>query len=185
MRGPSSSPRHGSPHKESPGRKLLSHPSNQSPSKSTVRKLWDIETPYNSTQRSDKQLAIPPVTYQHPVFTSSDAQSPSTITAGTSDIFMPGGKSAIGHWRSDKLPAGASALPQPAGALDRHEQLHSTLRSNDSDSTLDADVTSDSSTLSMATTLADNKFQEGLAQLDANIAKLQRSLRDSQLSTTM
>lgn len=70
---------------------------------------------------------------------------------------------------------------------DTTEHLHSTLRSSQSDSTLaESDVSSESiSSISLATTMADNAFQEGLAQLDANIAKLQQSLRSSRHNSTL
>jgi len=43
----------------------------------------------------------------------------------------------------------------------------------------DATEASDLTSVSMTTTLADNVFQDGLAQLDANIARLQQSLMRS------
>ena len=79
----------------------------------------------------------------------------------------------------------ASAVSSIDGGSNEAEQLHSTLKSEDS-TLLDADTSvSTVSTLSMGTTVADNVFQEGLAQLDANIARLQQSLMSSRLSSTL
>ena len=90
-------------------------------------------------------------------------------------------------------PGGTANLNRQLFSAEDHipavneDYLHSTLRDNQSDTTLaEPDMSSASvSTLSLGTTLADNAFQEGLAQLDANIAKLQQSLKTSRLGSTL
>ena len=170
----------------SPDKKVYLGSPSSSPSH--VKRLWE---------KTDDKLVghqpNPPIThsllssmrYQPPEFTSTGSQSTTAMTGSSSNLSPVNRLSAGAPLTSSSklLLAGAPVPADSAGPV--HEQLHSTLKSNDSDSTLDADLTSDTSTLSMATTLADNKFQEGLAQLDANIAKLQQSLRNSQLSSTM
>lgn len=107
-----------------------------------------------------------------------------TVDNPMSAIHVPYQPSGIGPAGAPDQASVSASSGVPFKPAPR-DQLHSTLKTNESDSTLDADLTADTSTLSLATTMADNNFQEGLAQLDANIAKLQQSLRNSQLSSTL
>lgn len=89
---------------------------------------------------------------------------------------------------SERTPSsGVNSLPNssPAAVLPQYNRHQSTLLS-DSDTLLDASTYTAFSDTSLATTTtADSAFQQGLAQLDANIAKLEESLRNSATAATM
>lgn len=108
-------------------------------------------------------------------------------TASSGRSQLSSGRQQTGYKRhlfgdTDTVTLTSTGSPILPSSDDDH--LHSTLVTTDSESTLnDFDLTS-LSTVSMATTITDSAFQDGLAKLDANIAKLQLSLRASKLSST-
>lgn len=119
-----------------------------------------------------------------------DYQAPSNQAAVSSDVYASSVDAMNQHRTTMELDLNEHSRSIPHSSVEKYQDateeefLHSTFKS--SDSTLaEQDVSSLSvSSVSLGTTLADNAFQEGLAQLDANIAKLQASLKSSRFNSS-
>ena len=175
-------------------------PANQCELKETVVERLDSDLDTNIKPLLDDSGRMSPpatTTFSTPLRSSQSlrhgSHRTSPLPAGASGAYRDSLKTSKDTHSQCPLPLSSGSSPATDSRLisSQHQSdpMNSTMIDDDSKSMSDLSVSggaascSNVSCVSMATTVADSAFQEGLAQLDANIARLQESLKSSRFAS--